>query len=169
MKVRYLLLVAALCLFGPGSLFGQAPAQEPAVLVLPQPPIIFGTEQRDFVQNIKDILFAFDDCECGLDNAALKANVEWLKAHPNVRFYVNGYADVRGDVLYNVSLAQRRADKVKAALIKLGISEDRIVTAAGWGELIGVCAEQTDECYTLNRRVRLRFATSEPKLSASTN
>jgi outer membrane protein OmpA-like peptidoglycan-associated protein len=169
MKFRYLLLVAAVFLFGAGSLLGQEPAQEPAVLVLPPPPIIFGTEQRDFVQNMKDILFAFDDSESGLDSAALAENVEWLKAHPNVRFYVNGYADVRGDVLYNVSLGQRRADKVKAALIKMGISEDRIVVAAGWGELIGVCAEQTEDCHTLNRRVRLRFATSGPNVSASTN
>ncbi len=169
MKFRRLLLIAGMFMVGAGSLFAQGPSQKPSVLVLAPAPIIFGTEQEEFTNNIKDILFAFDNCECSLDDAALRANVEWLKAHPNVRFYVNGYADVRGDVLYNMALAQRRADKVKAALIKMGVAEDRIVMAAGWGELFGVCAEQADTCHTLNRRVQLKFATAEPAVTASAN
>ncbi len=169
MKFTRLLLVASIFMVVVGSLFAQETSKEPSVLVLSRPPIIFGTEQEDFTNNIKGILFAFDDCELSVDDAALRANVEWLKAHPNVRFYVNGYADVHGDVLYNLNLAQRRADKVKAALIKMGIAEDRILGAAGWGELYGVCAEQTDNCHTLNRRVQLKFATTMPAVTASAN
>ncbi len=169
MKPMRFLLIVGMFLFATSSLLAQAPAQEPSVFVLPATPIIFGADQEDFAKNTKDILFAYDDCECSLDDAALRTNVEWLKAHPNVRFYVNGYADVRGDVLYNMALAQRRADKVKAALIKMGIAEDRIVVAAGWGELFGLCAERTDACHTLNRRVRLKFATAGAPMSASAN
>ncbi len=169
MKFAHLLVVASICLLGGASLFAQAPSQTVSLMVLPPTPIIFGTEQEDFVKNVKDILFAFDNCECSMDDSALRSNVEWLKAHPNVRFYVSGYADVRGDTLYNLGLAQRRADKVKAALIKMGIAEDRIVAAAGFGEMFGACAEQTEECHAMNRRVRLKFATAEPAMSASAN
>jgi peptidoglycan-associated lipoprotein len=169
MKFARFLLVVSMFLLAAGNSFGQVSPQELSMTVAPPDIVIFGQEQHDFNQNVKDVLFTFDKCECSFDDSALRDNVAWLKAHPNVRFYVAGYADPRGSVLYNVALSQRRADAVKAALTKMGVPEDRIVVAAGWGEMFGACTEDSEACHAKNRRVRLVFATAEPALSAATN
>jgi outer membrane protein OmpA-like peptidoglycan-associated protein len=169
MKFTRFLLVVGVFLLAVSTSFAQAGSQVPSMIVAQPDSVIFGPDQQDFNQNMKEVLFPFDNCECGVNDSALRDNVAWLKAHPNVRIYVAGYADARGGVLYNVALAQRRADAVKAALVKMGVPDDRIVVAAGWGEMFGACIEDTDACHAKNRRVRLVFATVEPALSASTN
>jgi hypothetical protein len=47
---------------------------------------------------------------------------------------------------------------VKQALVSRGISENRIVVAAGWGQLHPVCPELNDECWTRNRLVRFIYS-----------
>lgn len=57
---------------------------------------------------------------------------EWLKANPNEKIIIAGYADRdTGTAEYNMQLSQRRADVVKNALIeKYGIDADRLTTKA---------------------------------------
>ena len=57
---------------------------------------------------------------------------EWLKANPNEKIIIAGYADKdTGTSEYNMKLSQRRADAVKAELVNTyGIAEDRLSTAA---------------------------------------
>ena len=57
---------------------------------------------------------------------------EWLKANPNEKIIIAGYADKdTGTSDYNMKLSQRRADAVKAELVNTyGIAEDRLSTAA---------------------------------------
>jgi hypothetical protein len=64
---------------------------------------------------------------------------------------------ITGDIVYNLALSQRRADWVKRTLVSRGIPENRIVGAAGWGELYPVCAEDTQECQDRNKLVRLIY------------
>jgi outer membrane protein OmpA-like peptidoglycan-associated protein len=124
-----------------------------------QPPIaIFGPEQDDFNRNMQVLLFPYNDHDDPSNPAAFDSNVQWLKAHPNVHFFVDGYASSRGDEIYNLALSQRRANWVKNALVSRGISEDRIKVAAGWGELYPVCPETNDACWTKNRLVRLQYS-----------
>ena len=169
MKFTRSLLVVGVFLLAAGTLFGQASSQKPSMIVAPPDIVIFGPEQNDFNQNTKDVLFTFDKCECSLDDSALRENVAWLNAHPNVRIYVTGYADTRGGLLYNMALSQRRADAVKAELVRKSVAEDRIVLAVGWGEMFGACIDDTEACHAQNRRFRLVFATEQPALSASKN
>ena len=103
--------------------------------------------------DLKDVLFDFDTHESASDQAILEANVRWLKDHPDVRFRIAGYTDIRGDIVYNLALSQRRAETVKQELIRMGIAESRIVYATGWGELYPNCLDATDECWKLQRRV----------------
>ena len=63
----------------------------------------------------------------------LRSNVQWLKDHPQARFYIEGYTDCRGDVVYNLALAQRRAETVRANLLNRGISADRIILTVSCG------------------------------------
>jgi outer membrane protein OmpA-like peptidoglycan-associated protein len=88
-----------------------------------------------------------------LTRQSLEANIQWLKDHPNVRLTLAGFTDIRGDIVYNLALSQRRAQTVKQELIRRGIAENRIVYATGWGELYPNCLDATEECWKLQRRV----------------
>ncbi|MDE7401824.1 MAG: OmpA family protein [Muribaculaceae bacterium] len=57
---------------------------------------------------------------------------EWLKANPEEKIIIAGYADKdTGTAEYNMKLSQRRADAVKQVLVETyGISEDRLKTDA---------------------------------------
>jgi outer membrane protein OmpA-like peptidoglycan-associated protein len=114
--------------------------------------------QPELSQHLKDVLFDFDTHESPKDVEVLRADAEWLKANPQVRFYLEGYTDAKGSIIYNLVLAQRRTDTVKKSLIDMGITPDRIVFATGWGELYQICQEQTEECWHRNRRVVFEYA-----------
>ena len=105
------------------------------------------------VQDLKDVLFDFDTHESASEQAILEANAQWLKDHPDVKFKLAGYTDPRGDLVYNLAHSQRRAETIKQELIRMGVSENRIVSAVGCGELYPNCSESTEECWKENRRV----------------
>jgi peptidoglycan-associated lipoprotein len=119
---------------------------------------IFGPEQAEFNKAMKEVLFPWNDHGAPSDQSALQANVQWLNDHPKVRFYVDGYASSRGELIYNLALAQRRANYIKDAMIAMGVAESRILLAVGWGQLYPVCPELNDECWSKNRRVRLEYS-----------
>jgi peptidoglycan-associated lipoprotein len=114
-------------------------------------------EAQDFRNNIKDILFAFDQYEDPANKAALEADVAYLMAHPEIRIRIDGYTDNRGSIIYNLVLSQKRADMAKQDLIRMGIPEARIVSAVGWGKLYPTCDFESDECWDSNRRAHLRY------------
>jgi outer membrane protein OmpA-like peptidoglycan-associated protein len=124
-----------------------------------RPPLaFFGPDEENFNQHMKVILFPWNDHDEPSNPAALDENVQWLKEHPNVRFYLHGYASSRGELMYNLNLSQRRADWVRQTLVSHGISENRIRIAVGWGELYPVCPELNDECWSKNRLVRFVYS-----------
>jgi outer membrane protein OmpA-like peptidoglycan-associated protein len=119
---------------------------------------LFGPEEEAFNQNVHQITFAWDDSNDATDPGVLDADVQWLKDHPNVRFYVDAYASSRGELIYNLALSQRRANWVKQTLVSRGIAENRIVMAVGWGQLYPVCPELNDACWSRNRIVRFFYS-----------
>lgn len=101
---------------------------------------------------LHDIHFDYDSFE--LDEQSrqtLQENAEWLKDHPNVRVEIEGHCDDRGTVEYNLALGAKRAAAAKNYLVALGIGRDRITTIS-YGEELPLCQEQTDECWSRNRR-----------------
>ena len=120
----------------------------------------FGPGEEAFNKNVHEILFSWNDDDGPLNPNTLEDNVQWLKDHPNDRFYVEGYASSRGDLGYNLALSKRRADSVKQTLISKGIAENRIVLSVQWGELYPVCPELNDECWGKNRVVRFVYSPS---------
>jgi peptidoglycan-associated lipoprotein len=81
----------------------------------------------------------------------LKANVEWLKAHPQINVRIEGNCDERGTIEYNQALGQRRAVSAKKYLTDMGISGQRI-TLISYGKEKLNCADHSESCWQKNRR-----------------
>src|ERR1700733_1558465 len=108
------------------------------------------------VQDLRDIHFAFDRADLRLeDRQILAADAEWLKAHPNGNVTIEGDADERGDIAYNLALSDHRALATRDALISLGVPAERIVYSTGWGKLYPVCQQSDESCWNENRRAHL--------------
>jgi outer membrane protein OmpA-like peptidoglycan-associated protein len=120
--------------------------------------VLYGPEEAAFNQNIHKITFAHDRFDHALDEDTLNADVQWLKDHAGVRFYVEGYASSTGTETYNLHLSLQRAEWVKQLLIRKGIPENRIKLAVPWGESYPACLEDTDECHAKNRVVRFAYS-----------
>jgi outer membrane protein OmpA-like peptidoglycan-associated protein len=126
--------------------------------------ILFGPEQAEFNQAMKEVPFAWNEHEATTDADALQSDVQWLKDHPSVRFYIEGYASTRGeDIIYNLVLSAKRAETMRQTIVGMGIPEDRIVLTTGWGQLYPVCPEKNDACWTRNRRVIFRYVPTSQK------
>lgn len=69
---------------------------------------------------------------------------------------VQGYTDQQGSASFNRKLGLQRADKVKEHLIGLGVAEHRIRTVT-LGEEGVLCADTSDLCRHMNRRVHLEI------------
>jgi len=110
-------------------------------------------QEQDIHQSLKDMHFAFDRYELTEDDQqSLKETANWLKANPNVYVTIAGDADERGSIVYNVYLSDKRAKATRDALVSMGVTEDRIVFATGWGKLYPVCNQSDESCWSQNRR-----------------
>ena len=70
---------------------------------------------------LKTIYFDYDQEQLREDaRATLQANAQWLRAHPGYKVRIEGNADDRGTIEYNLALGQRRADSVREYLGSLG-------------------------------------------------
>ncbi len=91
---------------------------------------------------------AFIEAEAG---EIMKANAEWLKAHPQIKVRIEGNCDERGTIEYNQTLGQRRAASAKKYLTDMGISGQRI-SLISYGKEKSSCTESTESCWQKNRR-----------------
>jgi len=80
--------------------------------------------------------------------------VETAKAKPDWKFGIEGHTDSVAEDGYNQKLSERRAEAVKAYLIKAGVAADRLA-AAGFGESRPIADNATEIGRAQNRRVEL--------------
>ncbi len=113
---------------------------------------LFTSQTPEFSQNVKTILFPFNVYNRIENPDVLTADADWLKQHPDAHFWIQGRADSRGDVVYNLALSYRRAQFIKGDLIKSGVSDAQIGFATGWGKLYPVCNSSNESCFQDNRR-----------------
>ncbi len=109
-------------------------------------------QAQEITQNVKEVYFPFNIYSRVIDPTVLQSDADWLKQHPDAHLWIQGYADVRGDIFYNLVLSYRRAQFVKSTLVKNGVSESQIGFATGWGKLYPVCQDTDDSCYQKQRR-----------------
>jgi outer membrane protein OmpA-like peptidoglycan-associated protein len=104
---------------------------------------------------LRGVHFDFDKSNIREDSVPiLREAAETLKLNPDVHVIVEGHTDSKGSDAYNDKLSVRRANAVRAYLVKLGIPANRM-TVRGMGERQPVASNATDEGRAQNRRVEL--------------
>ena len=116
--------------------------------------------ERGMVITLGDVLFEFNRSEVKPTAQARMAQLaDFLKQYPDRRVSIEGHTDNIGTLDYNNELSQRRAEAVKAQLVGMGITSDRITTV-GYGKRFPVASNDTDTNRAINRRVEVVI--SEP-------
>ena len=114
--------------------------------------------ERGMVLTLGDVLF--DTGRAELKSGAFSTVdrlATFLRENPERRVAIEGHTDAVGSDTSNLSLSQRRADAVRAALVSRGIDGTRI-TAQGMGEAVPVASNDTAEGRQRNRRVEVIIA-----------
>jgi peptidoglycan-associated lipoprotein len=124
----------------------------PAADMLQQDSSAASPQAQEMTQNVKEVYFPFNIYSRVIDPDVLHADANYLRQHPDAHLWIQGYADIRGDIFYNLVLSYRRAQFVKEALVKNGVNESQIGFATGWGKLYPVCQSDDDSCYQKQRR-----------------
>jgi peptidoglycan-associated lipoprotein len=118
----------------------------------PAPPPPSPSEEELFSQNVKDIYFDYDKSAIRPDQqSAVQGDIEFLKAHPNLQFTIEGHCDERGSTEYNLALGDSRANSVKNALVQGGVNAANIKTIS-YGKEKPFCTEHNEQCWQENRR-----------------
>lgn len=91
------------------------------------------------------------------DAKILAANAAWLLAHPDYLLLIEGHSDNRGATdrknESNLDLGERRAQAAMNHLVALGVDPNRI-TILSYGEERPQCTEESERCWSRNRRSR---------------
>jgi peptidoglycan-associated lipoprotein len=100
-----------------------------------------------------DVRFGYDSADVESDALdVLSRNVEWLRQNRNAKVELEGHADSRGTIEYNLALGAKRAKAVKDYLVGQGIAANRLSTIS-YGKELPLCHEENDACWARNRRV----------------
>ena len=134
--VRSVMAVLALIIF-PGLMAGQEPVlQAPA---------------RATLEEV--VRFDFDEATINAEaEQLLRAKLPILSDSAAFLLLLEGHADERGSIEYNLALGGRRAESVRDFLMGLGISADRLTTTS-FGEERPLVDGSDAEAWAQNRRV----------------
>jgi len=111
----------------------------------------------------EEINFEFNSSILSDGYPSLLRLADLLTQHKDYRVKVTGNTDYVGSAAYNDKLAMKRAETVKAFLVKYGASADQITTA-GDGKRSPEVDNKTKEGRFMNRRVRLEVRDGSGKL-----
>lgn len=111
--------------------------------------------ERGLVITLNNILFDTNQSNLkpGADNTLDKIATV-LQEYQNHQLVIEGFTDSVGTSDHNEELSQHRAEAVKDALVRRGITPDRIETR-GYGERYPIATNNTPTGRQLNRRVEI--------------
>ncbi len=99
------------------------------------------------------VLFAHDSSKINpVFMNELGSMVDFLNKYPETSIELQGHASIVGEPDYNQALSERRAKKVQATLISMGISPER-VKMVGFGEMVTDREGESPVAHAVNRRV----------------
>jgi peptidoglycan-associated lipoprotein len=111
------------------------------------------------VENFARVHFAVDSDQLDAGSrSALAANAEILGRHPEVRVEIQGHADERGTVDYNLALGHRRAGAVVQQLTAYGVPPSRL-DIVSFGEERPLAMGTGETAWAENRRAEFRVLT----------
>lgn len=92
----------------------------------------FGSDMDGRITNLFDpVYFDFDQSFVRpADRPILQEVASYMSDNRSARLILEGHCDWRGTTEYNMALGDRRAGAVKAYLVQIGVSEDRIDTVS---------------------------------------
>ena len=103
------------------------------------------------------IFFDYDRAEIRSDmQDVMSRKAVALRANPNVTLRIEGHADERGSVEYNLALSLRRANAVREYLTGAGLAASRFEVAA-FGEEQPLETGESEEAYARNRRAAFQI------------
>ncbi len=112
-------------------------------------------EQFTAQSGLEDVHFAFNSIQLTEEaKTILRANAEWLEAHPEAEVTIEGHCDDRGTSSYNYVLGEKRAMKTKNYLASLGVASERLHVMS-FGKDNPACWDPTESCYQKNRRAHM--------------
>jgi peptidoglycan-associated lipoprotein len=110
------------------------------------------TAEIDKLGLFADIRFEFDKADLReSDRQTLAKNADNLKKFDFLKVKVEGHADERGTVEYNLALGERRAKASYDYLVSLGVPAQRLTTVS-YGKEVPLCTEHSEDCWARNRR-----------------
>ena len=111
-----------------------------------------GSDEIDRMGLLKDIRFDYDSADIReADRQVLADNAAVLKKFDFIRITIEGHADERGTVEYNLALGERRARAAFDYLASLGVDAARMKSVS-YGKEIPVCQQSNEDCWARNRR-----------------
>ena len=124
-----------------------APPAEPMAPVAASPAALAPKPECEQIR----VHFGFDSAVIDeADRPQLAQAADCLVARQQTQVVIEGNADERGTVEYNIALGQRRADSVRDYLQRLGI-DDGLIKTVSYGKLRPLCTEHTEACWRENR------------------
>ncbi len=127
-----------------------APAPAPVAAPAPPPPPKPAVVQKNFM-----VFFDWDKADIKPEaQAIISQAVQTAKAGNSARVNLTGHADRSGPDKYNMALSLKRANNVKAAMVKQGIPADQIAVV-GKGESEPLVATPDGVREPQNRRVEI--------------
>lgn len=167
--VRWLVVVVALTSVG----CKKKPMEEnsnPNAVIASGPASNAARDQavRDLVTNFEKVHFETDSSS--LDSggkAALEANAQILQTHPELKVEVQGHADERGTIDYNLALGQRRAKSVVEYLTQQGVAPSRLPVVS-YGEERPEDNHSGATAWAKNRRAEFRVLTGSQDVQGTT-
>jgi OOP family OmpA-OmpF porin len=134
----------------------EEPKAAPAPVVAPEPvPETWKTLLENKPVCIEGANFEFDSAKLrNVEVKKLNEVVSFAEKYHDAQLEADGHTDSIGTEAYNRKLSERRAESVKAYLVKKGVAADRITTV-GHGESKPIADNKTREGRELNRRVEV--------------
>ncbi len=132
---------------------------------------------KDVAEAIDQMAFNFSRLHFQYDSStledaskrALASNVEIMQKFPTINVEVQGHADERGTVEYNLALGQRRAEAVRTYMTAMGVSASR-VKAVSFGEEVPLAKGTGEVAWSQNRRAEFRITSGdEGRIRGTTN
>lgn len=133
---------------------GCAANKRPEDLAANQRPATPGST-RDFITRAGDLVyFSTDSTELTPEaQQTLMGQARWLRRYSHHSITIEGHADERGTREYNIALGGKRAQAVRAFLVRQGVSAARIRTVSyGKERPVAVCNDIS--CWSQNRRAQ---------------